>query len=73
MSKNSESAKLAIHASSSNSLVMSYAKVGNGSSWTAANSSRKMLIDRCGYGLLTKWVEAKALANITAPMIQKFF
>jgi transposase InsO family protein len=73
MSKNSESAKLAIHVSSSNSTIMALAKVGNGPRWTTANSSRKQQIRICGRGLFTKWVEAKALANITAPTIQKFF
>jgi hypothetical protein len=52
MSKNNESAKLAIHASSSNSFIRAFAKVGNGSSWTTANSSRKLQIRSCGRGLL---------------------
>jgi hypothetical protein len=52
MSKNSESAKLTIHASSPNSTIMAFAKVGNGSSWTAANSSRKLQIRSCFRGLL---------------------
>jgi hypothetical protein len=52
MSKNSESAKLAINASSHNSPVMAFEKVGNGSSWTTANSSRKLQIRSCGCGLL---------------------
>jgi hypothetical protein len=52
MSKNSESTKLAIHASSPNSTIMAAAKVGNGSSWTAANSSRKLQIRSCCRGLL---------------------
>jgi hypothetical protein len=52
MSKNSESTKLTIYVSSPNSPVMAFAKVGNGSSWTAANSSRKLQICSCGRGLL---------------------
>jgi hypothetical protein len=73
MSKNTKSAKLAIHASSPNSSVMAFAKVGNGSSQTAANSSRKLQFVPVAVDYFTKWVEAKALANITAPTIQKFF
>jgi hypothetical protein len=52
MSKNSKSTKLVIHASSPNSFVIAFAKVGNGSSWTATNSSRKLQIRSCGRGLL---------------------
>jgi hypothetical protein len=52
MPKNNKSAKLTIHASSPNSSVMAFAKVGNGSSWTAANSSRNFQIRSCGRGLL---------------------
>jgi hypothetical protein len=52
MSKNSESAKLAIHVISPNSSVMAFAKVENGSSWTSTNSSRKLKIRSCGRGLL---------------------
>jgi hypothetical protein len=44
MSKNSELAKLAIHASSFNSSIMAFAKVGNGSGWPIANNSRKLQI-----------------------------
>jgi hypothetical protein len=73
MSKNTKSAKLAIHASSPNSSVMAFAKVANGSSQTAANSSRKLQFVPVAVDYFTKWVEAKALANITAPTIQKFF
>jgi hypothetical protein len=36
MSKNSESAKLTIHASSPNSTIMAFAKVENGPHWTIA-------------------------------------
>jgi hypothetical protein len=52
MSKNNESTKLTIHASSPNSTIMAFAKVGNGSSWTAANSLRKLQIRSCACGLL---------------------
>jgi hypothetical protein len=69
MSKNNESAKLVTHASSPNSPVMAFAKVGNGSSWTAANSSRKLQIHSCGRGLLHQMGEAKAFVNITTPTI----
>jgi hypothetical protein len=50
MSENSESTKLTFHVSSSNSTIMAFAKVGNGSSWTIASSSRKLQIRsyRCG-------------------------
>jgi hypothetical protein len=73
MSKNSESTKLVIHASSTSSPVMALAKVRNGSSWIAANSSRKLQIRSCRRGLLHQMGGAKALANITAPTVQKFF
>jgi hypothetical protein len=52
MSKNSESSKLTIHASSPNSTIMAFAKVGNGSCWTTPDSSRKLQIRSCGRGLL---------------------
>jgi hypothetical protein len=51
MLENSESTKLTFHASSSNSTIMAFAKVGNGSSWTTANSSRKLQIHSCRCGL----------------------
>jgi hypothetical protein len=47
MPKNGESAKLTFHASSSNSTIMALAEVGNGSSRTTTNSSRKLQI--CSY------------------------
>jgi hypothetical protein len=50
--KNNESAKLTIHASSPNSTITALAKVGNGSSWTTTNSSRKLQIRSCGRRLL---------------------
>jgi hypothetical protein len=52
MSKNRESSKLTIHASSPNSTIMAFAKVGNGSCWTTPDSSRKLQIRSCGRGLL---------------------
>jgi hypothetical protein len=52
MSKNSEPAKLTIHASSPNSTIMAFAKVGNGPRWTTANNLRKLQIRSCGRGLL---------------------
>jgi hypothetical protein len=42
--KNNESKKLTIHASSSNSVIMAFAKVGNGSGWPIANNLRKLQI-----------------------------
>jgi transposase InsO family protein len=74
MSKNSESAKLAIHASSPNFL----------SSWPLQRWGMDLVgplptaQGNCKFAAVavdyfTKWVEAKALANITAPIIQKFF
>jgi hypothetical protein len=42
MPKNSESAKLAIHANSSNSSIMAFAKVGNGLGQPIADSSRNL-------------------------------
>jgi hypothetical protein len=52
MLKNRETAKLAIHASSTNSTIMALAKVGNGPRWTIANSSRKLQIRSRGRRLL---------------------
>jgi hypothetical protein len=52
MSKNSEPTKLTIHASSPNSTIMAFAKVGNEPRWTTASSSRKLQIRSCGRGLL---------------------
>jgi hypothetical protein len=51
MSENGESTKLTFHASPSNSTIMALAKVGNGSSWTTTNNSRKLLIHNCRCGL----------------------
>jgi hypothetical protein len=73
MLENSESTKPTFHVSSSNSTVMASAKVGNGPSWTATNSSRKLQFAAVVVDYFTKWVEAKPLANIKAPTIQKFF
>jgi hypothetical protein len=69
MSKNSESTKLAIHASSSNSSIMAFAKVGNGSSWPIVIAQGNCKFAAVAVDYLTKWVEAKALANMTAPTI----
>jgi hypothetical protein len=63
MSKNSESAKLVIHASSPNSSVMAFAKVENGSSWTAANSSRKLQIHSRGRGLFHQMGGSKSIGK----------
>jgi hypothetical protein len=52
MPENGESAKSTFHASSPDSTIMATAKVGNGSSRTIANSSRKLQIHNCCYGLL---------------------
>jgi hypothetical protein len=54
MSKNSEPEKSTIHASSPNSTIMAFAKVGNGPRWTTANSSRKLQVRSCGRRLLHK-------------------
>jgi hypothetical protein len=51
MSENDESTKSTFHASSSDSTIMVSAKVGNGFSWTATNSSRKLQICSCRCGL----------------------
>jgi hypothetical protein len=63
MSINSKSAKLTIHASSPNSTIMAFAKVGNGSSWTAANSSRKLQIRSCGRGLVHQMGGSKSTSK----------
>jgi hypothetical protein len=60
MSENSESAKLTFHVSSSNSTIMASAEVGNGSSWTIANSSRKLQICSCSGGLFHKMGGSKS-------------
>jgi hypothetical protein len=52
MLENRESAKLAIHASASNSTILAFAKLRNGSCWTTTNGSRKLQIRSCGCGLL---------------------
>jgi hypothetical protein len=44
MPENSESTKLAIHASLSNSTIMASAKVGNGLGRPIADSSRKLQV-----------------------------
>jgi hypothetical protein len=44
---NSESAKPAIHAGSSDSTFMASSKVGNGSGWAIDDNSRKLQV-RCG-------------------------
>jgi hypothetical protein len=52
MPENGESKKSTLHANSSHSTIMAIAKVGNGSSRTIANSSRKLQIRSCCCGLL---------------------
>jgi hypothetical protein len=59
--KNSESAIPVVYASSSDSTFMASAKVGNGSGCC------KFTVVALDY--FTKWVGAKALANITAPIV----
>jgi hypothetical protein len=44
MPENSESAKLAIYASTFNSSIMAFAKVGNGFGRPIADSSRKLQV-----------------------------
>jgi hypothetical protein len=51
MSENGESTKPTFHASSPNSTIMALGKVGDGSSWTTTNSSRKLQIHSCRCGL----------------------
>jgi hypothetical protein len=73
MPENGESTKSTFHASSPDSTIMATAKVGMdlvGPLPTAQGN--------CTYAVVvvdyfTKWVEAKPLANIKAPTIQKFF
>jgi hypothetical protein len=60
MSKNGESAKPTIHASSPNSSIMAFANVRNGYGRTAANSLRKLQIRSCGRGLLHQMVGSKS-------------
>jgi hypothetical protein len=62
MPKNSKSAKPTIYAISSNSTIMASAR------WGMDFVGPLPTVD-----YFTKWVEAKASANITAPTIQKFF
>jgi hypothetical protein len=52
MSKNSEPAEFTNYASSLNSTIMTFAKVGDGPCWTTANSSRKLQVRSCGRRLL---------------------
>jgi hypothetical protein len=63
MSKNRESTKFTIHASSLNSPIMAFAKVRNGSSWVAANISRKLQIHSCGRGLLHQMGGSKSIGE----------
>jgi hypothetical protein len=49
---------------------MASAKMGNGFGSSIANSCKFAAV---AADYFTKWVEAKALANSTAPTIQKFF
>jgi hypothetical protein len=51
MPENSESTESALYASSSDSTIVATAKVGDGSSWTIANGSRKLQIRNCCYRL----------------------
>jgi hypothetical protein len=69
MSKNSESPKFAIHASSSDSSIMAFAKVGNGYGWPLSTAQGNCKFAAVAVDYFTNWVEAKALANITAPTI----
>jgi hypothetical protein len=71
--KNNESAKLAIHASSLNSSVVAFAKVGMDLVGPLPTAQGNCKFAAVAVDYFTKWVEAKALANITAPTIQKFF
>jgi hypothetical protein len=71
MPENSEPTEFTFNASSLNSTVVAIAKVGNGSSRAIANNSRELPIRSCCR--FTKWMDAKPLANIRAPTIQKFF
>jgi hypothetical protein len=73
MPKNGESTKLTFYASSSHPTVMALAKVGNGSSRTTTYSQGNCRFAAIAVDYFTKWVEAKPLANIKAPTIQKFF
>jgi hypothetical protein len=73
MPENGESTKFTFNASALNPTIMATAEVGDGSGRTIANNSRKLPIRSCSVYYFTKWVEAKPLANIRAPTIQKFF
>jgi hypothetical protein len=51
MPENGESTKFTLHAGSLDPTIMATAKVGNGSSRTTANSSKKLPIRSCCCGL----------------------
>jgi hypothetical protein len=73
MPENGESTKSALYASSSDSTIVATAKVGDGSSWTITNDSRKLPIRSCCCGLFHEVGRSKTTREHKAPTIQKFF
>jgi hypothetical protein len=73
MPKNSKSAKPTIYAISSNSTIMASARWGMDFVGPLPTAQGNCKFATVAVDYFTKWVEAKASANITAPTIQKFF
>jgi hypothetical protein len=63
MPENSESTKLVIHASSSNSSIMASAKVGNGFGRPIASSSRELQVRNNSSGLLHQMGGSKGIGK----------
>jgi hypothetical protein len=68
MLENSELSKLTIHASSPNSTIVAFAKVGNGPRRNTSTAQGNCKFAAVAVDYFTKWVEVKALVNITAPI-----
>jgi hypothetical protein len=73
MPNNSESTKPTIYASSSNSTIMASARWGMDLVGPLPIAQGNCKFATVAVDYFTMWVEAKALANITAPTIQKLF
>jgi hypothetical protein len=52
---------------------MALAKMGDGHNRPDASSAWELEVCRGDSGILSKWIEAKALATITSATIQRFF
>jgi hypothetical protein len=73
MPENSESTKFTINASSIDSTIVAIAKVGMDLVGPLPTAQGNYRFAAVAVDYFMKWVEAKPLANIKAPTIQKFF